>query len=78
MLSYKFSVASGDACALFYPIPVSRGRSRVLVRRARNFATRRAMTTAALVAKHLENNVVFDQDSASTAASNSGLAYAAH
>ena len=29
LLSYKFSVAAGDACALFYPIPVSRGRSRV-------------------------------------------------
>ena len=64
LLSYKFTVAAGDACALFYPIPVARGRSRVLVRRARNFATGRVMSTAALVAKHLENNIVFDQDMA--------------
>ena len=64
LLTYRFSVAAGDACALFYPIPVARGRSRILVRRARNFATDRPMTRAALVAKHLENNVVFDQDMA--------------
>ena len=64
LLSYKFSVGAGDALALFYPIPVSRGRSRVLVRRGRNFATERKMSTAALVAKHLENNIVFDQDMA--------------
>ncbi len=57
-------MGAGVACALFYPIPVARGRSRVLVRRGRNFATERAMSTAALVAKHLENNVVFDQDMA--------------
>ena len=57
LLSYKFSVGAGDACALFYPIPVARGRSRVLVRRARNFATDRKMGPAELVAKHLENNV---------------------
>ena len=25
LLSYKFSVPAGDACALFYPIPVARG-----------------------------------------------------
>lgn len=55
LLKYKFSVSAGDACALFYPIPVARGRSRVLVRRGRNFATARVMSRAALVAKHLEN-----------------------
>ena len=64
LLSYKFSVGAGDACALFYPIPVSRGRSRILVRRGRNFATDRKLDRPALVAKHLENNVVFDQDMA--------------
>ena len=64
LLSYKFSVAAGDAVALFYPIPVGRGRSRILVRRGRNFLTDRKMTKAALIAKHLENNVVFDQDMA--------------
>jgi phenylpropionate dioxygenase-like ring-hydroxylating dioxygenase large terminal subunit len=64
LLSYKFSVGAGDALALFYPIPISRGRSRVLVRRGRNFATERKMSTTALVAKHLENNIVFDQDMA--------------
>ena len=30
---YAFSVGAGDAVALFYPIPVRRGASRVLVRR---------------------------------------------
>jgi len=64
LLKYAFSVGAGDACALFYPIPVARGRSRILVRRGRNFATGRPMSRAALVAKHLENNVVFDQDMA--------------
>ena len=58
------SISIFGRCALFYPIPVARGRSRILVRRGRNFATGRRMSTAALVAKHLENNVVFDQDMA--------------
>mmetsp|Transcript_49309 Transcript_49309/g.158417 ORF Transcript_49309/g.158417 Transcript_49309/m.158417 type:complete len:509 (+) Transcript_49309:328-1854(+) len=64
LLAYRFSVPAGDASALFYPIPVARGRSRILVRRARNFRTERVMRTADLVAKHLENNIVFDQDMA--------------
>jgi len=64
LLQYHFSVPAGDACALFYPVPTSRGHSRVLVRRGRNFATERKMGTAQLIAKHLENNVVFDQDMA--------------
>ena len=64
LLQYHFSVSAGNACALFYPTPVARGRSRVLVRRGRNFATERVMNTAQLVAKHLENNIVFDQDMA--------------
>lgn len=64
LLSYKFSVAAGDACALFYPIPTFRGKSRILVRRGRNFATGRTMRRVDVVAKHLENNIVFDQDMA--------------
>ena len=62
-LSYEFELPGGKrAIALFYAVPVARGRSRVLVRRGRDFNTEAKMTRAALVAKHLENNVVFDQD----------------
>ena len=62
-LSYEFELPGGKrAIALFYAVPVARGRSRVLVRRGRDFNTAAKMTRAALVAKHLENNVVFDQD----------------
>ncbi|KAJ8604509.1 hypothetical protein CTAYLR_000914 [Chrysophaeum taylorii] len=61
-LTYSFDLPTGQAVAAFYVVPVARGRSRVLVRRGRNFRTEAKMSRAALVAKHLENNVVFDQD----------------
>ena len=63
-LSYAFDLpGKGSAIALFYAVPVGRGRSRVLVRRGRNFGLRN-MTKAERISKHLENNVVFDQDMA--------------
>ena len=38
LLSYSFSVGAGDACALFYPVPVARGRSCIAATRCASLA----------------------------------------